>query len=203
MPQPMCAACIIPTSLAPSPTASVIARSFAFTSSVTLAFCRGDTRQQTTEWHSRQSARNASSASGVSTLSIAAPSTTRPAPRPLPVPFSADPPSWSTCCSRCPSRSATPKLFSGSSSPLRTTRGMSEVKREHETAMLMAVSSLSPVSTHTLSPAESIASTVVPTPSCSLSSTAVAPSSVRPASAASAASAMAASRPVVLEEASS
>ena len=49
----------------------------------------------------------------------------------------------------------------------------------HATAMLIAVSSLSPVSIHTFTPAPCRASTHVPTPSCSLSSIAVHPSSRR------------------------
>mmetsp|Transcript_45694 Transcript_45694/g.120431 ORF Transcript_45694/g.120431 Transcript_45694/m.120431 type:complete len:355 (+) Transcript_45694:2095-3159(+) len=49
----------------------------------------------------------------------------------------------------------------------------------HANAMLIAVSSLSPVSTHTAMPARDMSAIAVGTPDCSLSSMAVEPSSVR------------------------
>ena len=48
----MCAAWIIPTSLAPSPMASVV-RPLSFTKPVTSAFCNGDTLQHTTDVHAQ------------------------------------------------------------------------------------------------------------------------------------------------------
>lgn len=47
-PIPMCAVFIMGTSLAPSPIANVILFSFYLTKATTYAFCKGNSRQQTT-----------------------------------------------------------------------------------------------------------------------------------------------------------
>lgn len=73
--------------------------------------------------------------------------------------------------------------------------------REAEYAMLMAVSGLSPVSTHTMIPASSSARTVRGTSSCSRSSTPVAPTSVRALSSRVSESRILLSRPSPISEA--
>ena len=76
MPTPMCADWIMPTSLAPSPMASVILP-LSLTSLVTSAFCSGDTRQHTTEVHPLPSCRNLSARSSSSANESDRPSMTR------------------------------------------------------------------------------------------------------------------------------
>ena len=80
--------------------------------------------------------------------------------------------------SRSKFRSASAGLWTTSSS-LTMTSFIHSLSRLQVRAMEMAVSSLSPVSIHTWMPASRRASIVSGTPSCSLSSTAVAPSSSR------------------------
>mmetsp|Transcript_20084 Transcript_20084/g.50048 ORF Transcript_20084/g.50048 Transcript_20084/m.50048 type:complete len:201 (-) Transcript_20084:2312-2914(-) len=176
----------MPTSLAPSPMASVM-RPLSFTRLVTSAFCSGDTRQHTTEVQplprernrcassfsrakdsdrpSITSAMSTSFFSAVSHFLIPSISCCRTASRPK---------SWNSC--RVISRSLSCLT---SSLMLTTWRSMSLRISEHACPMLIAVSCLSPVSTHTEMPARIICSMHHGTPSCSLSSIAVAPTRKR------------------------
>mmetsp|Transcript_36314 Transcript_36314/g.89463 ORF Transcript_36314/g.89463 Transcript_36314/m.89463 type:complete len:244 (+) Transcript_36314:869-1600(+) len=183
MPTPMCAAWIMPTSLAPSPMASVM-RPLSLTSPVTSAFCRGDTRQHTTDVHPLPSDRKMRARSGSSAKDSERPSMTSPTSMSAVSATSHFALPSSSCFFTLarPSRSNSSRVISRSLScftrslMLTTTSSMSSRRRLHAWPMLMAVSCLSPVSTHTAMPARISCSMHCGTPSCSLSSMAVAPS---------------------------
>mmetsp|Transcript_16698 Transcript_16698/g.41753 ORF Transcript_16698/g.41753 Transcript_16698/m.41753 type:complete len:248 (+) Transcript_16698:1117-1860(+) len=222
MPHPMCAAWIMPTSLAPSPMPSVMAPHLTCTSLVTAAFCMGLTRQHTTDLHALHSAMSASWCSFLSASASAPPSMTRPTLEwpctvpggPVGTPSGGGGGSRPSCCMRmfsistsssfsrstCASTAlapapssldvepscrgavvATPAVLAAlTKSRSRTsTSAMSSVKSLQDSAMEMAVSTLSPVSTHSRMPPAASCLMHVGTPSCSLSSMAVQPSSCR------------------------
>mmetsp|Transcript_37438 Transcript_37438/g.84831 ORF Transcript_37438/g.84831 Transcript_37438/m.84831 type:complete len:232 (+) Transcript_37438:1528-2223(+) len=176
MPTPTCAAWIIATSLAPSPMARVIAPStFFLTSSTSCAFCDGAQRLATTEWQFMVNWSIASwHALSLITISIASPSM-------MSACFSAA----FTCDSArsVASRSSFASLSRVECEPLLMMIILVVVSSNWQAnAMLIAVSSLSPVSTHTATPARPRSAIAVGTPTCNLSSMAVEPSSVRPCS---------------------
>mmetsp|Transcript_69932 Transcript_69932/g.221563 ORF Transcript_69932/g.221563 Transcript_69932/m.221563 type:complete len:340 (-) Transcript_69932:1692-2711(-) len=194
MPTPMCAALIIPTSLAPSPMPRVTAPALVLTRCVTCAFWMGDTRQHTTARQRLHSARKSSSTSGCSAHIRLEPSIITPTLPGAPVAGSA----ISSAARAISLRNATfSRTLPSTSTPSpASTRLMSSASRLQLSAMEHAVSSLSPVSIHTLMPAPKRSAMASGTPSCSLSSTAVAPRRTRSRSRASAASASISSRPV-------
>mmetsp|Transcript_71799 Transcript_71799/g.226843 ORF Transcript_71799/g.226843 Transcript_71799/m.226843 type:complete len:223 (-) Transcript_71799:112-780(-) len=185
MPTPMSAAWIIPTSLAPSPIASVV-HPADLTSLVTRAFCKGETRQQITAAHKLPASRNLALRSSVSAQASAWPSmimACSPSPSP--------PRALAITSPSCLPTAACPSSLASTLSPLPSaakTSGVSEVtlcatmslrRSEHAKPMFMAVSLLSPVSTHSLMPARARTAMQSGTPSCSLSSMAVEPRRVR------------------------
>mmetsp|Transcript_14832 Transcript_14832/g.62611 ORF Transcript_14832/g.62611 Transcript_14832/m.62611 type:complete len:244 (-) Transcript_14832:2140-2871(-) len=183
MPTPMCAAWIMPTSFAPSPMASVIFPE-SFTRPVTSAFCKGLTRQHTTETHPVPKDKKSGASVGSSANARLRPSITTPMSRSraehsshAAMPFLI-----------CAATEARPLLSKSSleiarslsslikSLMLITCTSMSSRNNEHACPMLIAVSCLSPVKTQTATPARMSCSMHPGTPSCSLSSMAVAPS---------------------------
>mmetsp|Transcript_18807 Transcript_18807/g.45094 ORF Transcript_18807/g.45094 Transcript_18807/m.45094 type:complete len:209 (-) Transcript_18807:187-813(-) len=168
MPIPTWAACIMGTSLAPSPIARVEQLRASFIIFTTRAFCFGDTRQQTVAEHlvhnSKKSSRSSSCVSSKTKVRVG-PSMMTPRSREAPISLASSVLSWS--------------LHSSNVSALMILNSISSLSRAQLVPMLMAVSCLSPVSIHTLIPACVSAEIASGTPSCSLSSMAVAPSKMR------------------------
>mmetsp|Transcript_100683 Transcript_100683/g.280419 ORF Transcript_100683/g.280419 Transcript_100683/m.280419 type:complete len:308 (+) Transcript_100683:1905-2828(+) len=191
MPTPTCASWIIGTSLAPSPMASVTG--VGFTPSRTMrtncAFCSGDTRHAMTMEQMAATFKNSSFSPpgfvSASTYSSAKPVISMATFLPL---FSA---------SYIPGVSLSKSLLTCVSSwdvLSIVTIFISSVRTFELKPMLRAVSSLSPVRTHSLMSAWRMSVIVCGTSSCSLSSMAVAPTTVMPTSISSAALARASSR---------
>mmetsp|Transcript_7012 Transcript_7012/g.17725 ORF Transcript_7012/g.17725 Transcript_7012/m.17725 type:complete len:470 (-) Transcript_7012:1003-2412(-) len=192
MPMPTCAFCSMGTSLAPSPTASVMVSSRLRTMDTTAHFCMGVTRQHTTEMQrlvrrysspvaSREGRRCSSDTPSITSANAVS------------SPFST---------AAMHSRTALMAASSVKQSCTFTTV-MSVVIRLHASLMLMAVSILSPVRTHTFTPACSSDAMASGTPSCSLSSIADTPSTVSPCSTSSASAACASCRPWICSAAAS
>mmetsp|Transcript_4484 Transcript_4484/g.11828 ORF Transcript_4484/g.11828 Transcript_4484/m.11828 type:complete len:205 (-) Transcript_4484:2073-2687(-) len=176
MPTPMCAAWIIATSLAPSPMESVTApRTLTRTRRTSCAFCDGAHRHATTDWQCCVSSSSASCSEGsFITTEMTSPSSTSACFSPVAAAAAA---SWPVfCSSACTSRAV------GCDLRLSTRMFVRVSKSSHAKAMLIAVSSLSPVSTHTAMPARPMSAMALGTPTCSLSSMAVEPTSIIPCS---------------------
>mmetsp|Transcript_77698 Transcript_77698/g.177928 ORF Transcript_77698/g.177928 Transcript_77698/m.177928 type:complete len:305 (+) Transcript_77698:236-1150(+) len=157
-------------SFAPSPIASVIAEQVALTERTTAPFCSGLTRQQITALHLKANSIKAGWFSGRSAAWRQTPSMMR---------ANSAEAGWAR-----PSRqviateSDTAAAFFPSSATI-ISRCMALVSSDVATPMLIAVSTLSPVSIQILSPASCRDAMVSLTSSCSWSSTAVAPQSSR------------------------
>mmetsp|Transcript_58542 Transcript_58542/g.126685 ORF Transcript_58542/g.126685 Transcript_58542/m.126685 type:complete len:245 (+) Transcript_58542:1128-1862(+) len=209
MPTPTSALWIILQSLAPSPIARVIAFFSCLMRRTTAPFCLGDTRQQTTLPHLVEMATKSFSCSGASATWRHFPSMTRPSNI---TPFFSKSSAfcatfWKASTSLASSKS--PSLASNSSevkmgrSPFKDlVASVSGKRRPVATPMLMAVSTLSPVSIQTLIPAAHIFSMVSPTPSCNLSSIPVMPCNKRSTSISSATASSFSVRFSVAQEAS-
>mmetsp|Transcript_67899 Transcript_67899/g.112869 ORF Transcript_67899/g.112869 Transcript_67899/m.112869 type:complete len:241 (-) Transcript_67899:1478-2200(-) len=186
IPTPTCAACIIATSFAPSPIARVVALcTLSLTRETSCAFCDGAHRHATTAEQYWVYCRKASwqptlspLLSTLSTISSASPSMTRARfGRALPV-ISALRKSSAYCRAPALSRSWILSLLV---CDFALTISMCVVWSNswHAYAILIAVSSLSPVRTHSEMPARPRSAMHAGTPTCSLSSMAVEPSSFR------------------------
>mmetsp|Transcript_144952 Transcript_144952/g.361558 ORF Transcript_144952/g.361558 Transcript_144952/m.361558 type:complete len:281 (+) Transcript_144952:992-1834(+) len=180
MPIPTCAPWIMGTSLAPSPIASVIAFGFCMrTSSTSSRFCIGESRQ-----HTHELLATATSYSAVFALA---------SDKMWPT----DLPSRTMACLRGMPFNESSLLERGTSLSLVVhSRGddvsttltifMPASSNLHDLAISTAVSTLSPVSTHTRIPASRSVAIVDGTRSCNRSSRAVMPTYVRPSSMAAA-----------------
>mmetsp|Transcript_100408 Transcript_100408/g.290007 ORF Transcript_100408/g.290007 Transcript_100408/m.290007 type:complete len:280 (-) Transcript_100408:1997-2836(-) len=188
MPTPTCASWIIGTSLAPSPMASVTGVGFTVvrTSRTICAFCEGETRQAITTQQSMASFRNSASLPTAETSSSAWPVTSSATDLPSRAASAAF--GSRSCCTR----SSTAWLSPGEAS--RTRMYISLLRTRVLKPMFLAVSSLSPVRTHSLMPAARTLSMVSSTPTWSLSSIAVTPTTSRSRSMVSATAASASSR---------
>mmetsp|Transcript_1720 Transcript_1720/g.3175 ORF Transcript_1720/g.3175 Transcript_1720/m.3175 type:complete len:228 (-) Transcript_1720:1996-2679(-) len=188
MPTPTCAACIIPTSLAPSPMARVTLRlSFLLTSSTSSVFWRGVTLHAITTLATSLRSANFRSRRGWRAKTRVPPSTTNPKCFP-------------SCpsCMRAVQRPIVQSIWACVSSmfvSFSRTTSISSSNKPHDNPILMAVSCLSPVRIHILIPARSRSTRVSGTSSCNLSSIAVAPMSVKFCSTNANAFSMAWSRP--------
>mmetsp|Transcript_16212 Transcript_16212/g.33275 ORF Transcript_16212/g.33275 Transcript_16212/m.33275 type:complete len:209 (-) Transcript_16212:2063-2689(-) len=185
------------TSLAPSPIASVITGGFvrlSLTSFTTSAFCFGLTLQQMQTSQCRAKSRNSILTSSLRARVRVAPSMTIAC---LPSSFSfggslpPTPTSFIMISIMCCFNSTTVKA------PERMCMFMSCMSSLQEKPMLIAVSCLSPVRTQSFMPASAKVSIASGTPSCSLSSMAVAPTSVSPTSTSSARASCAACLPSI------
>mmetsp|Transcript_24661 Transcript_24661/g.79373 ORF Transcript_24661/g.79373 Transcript_24661/m.79373 type:complete len:331 (+) Transcript_24661:1233-2225(+) len=212
------------TSFAPSPMANVTGWPLAPSRiSLTMdAFCFGDTRQATTHWQHRLSCSSPSRAS--SRIRAHSSAVRGDAAGPASGPPAAAAPvgvSWpSRCSSVVPSTTMASSSVHCRRSSSSRTRGRARCSRScaaaspgvspsstsscvrsasswHAYPMLIAVSCLSPVSIQTLILASRRSRMVSGTPSCSLSSIAVAPTMVQSRSISSAASANNSSRPSI------
>mmetsp|Transcript_24746 Transcript_24746/g.42650 ORF Transcript_24746/g.42650 Transcript_24746/m.42650 type:complete len:217 (-) Transcript_24746:20-670(-) len=191
-PTPMCAARIMPTSLAPSPMASVVTSSASFTMLTTWAFCSGATRQHMTEKHMRHAAINWVLCFLSSAMASVCPSMISAIRRPSPD------------ASDAISFSAVERADSNASCDCSEmmNRRMDGSNKPHEKPMFTEVSCRSPVRTHTLIPALCKDVRVSATPSCNRSSMAVAPRSFKSRSISSAAASTLESRSTSATDAS-
>mmetsp|Transcript_51381 Transcript_51381/g.143651 ORF Transcript_51381/g.143651 Transcript_51381/m.143651 type:complete len:219 (-) Transcript_51381:73-729(-) len=181
MPTPTCASWIIGTSLAPSPMDKVTGRGVtpSRTSRTISAFCRGETRHAMTTAHCSATRRKRAPKLCVVTTS-----------RNWPVTSNAAPTSLGTHAVRVLETSSS-SAFSTKSveappgSSLEQSNTMMSIPSTRTFVlkpMMRAVSSLSPVSTQSFMPAMRTRSIVSATPTCSLSSMAVAPTMSKPRS---------------------
>ena len=160
-----------------------------FTISTTAAFWLGLTRQQRTLLHCLQRSRNFWRVCSSSTSFNASPSMTIAWVGPggrwsLRAALNSSSEPVMLKVARCLSSSASAASMA-SLCGLNTIKSISLLSRLQEKPMLMAVSTLSPVSTHSLIPASASKAIVSGTPSCKRSSIAVPPISVRSLSMAS------------------
>mmetsp|Transcript_39586 Transcript_39586/g.102483 ORF Transcript_39586/g.102483 Transcript_39586/m.102483 type:complete len:326 (-) Transcript_39586:889-1866(-) len=189
MPTPTCASWIIGTSFAPSPMASVTGagQEVPFRTMRTIcAFCSGETRQAMTTEQRTATGRKVFSPPQALISSRAWPVTSSATACPRSLLARARSSNSLTLCS-----TASPSPWPASSVMM----SISVLRTRVLKPMLRAVSSLSPVSTHSLIPAMRMRTIVSWTPSCSLSSMAVTPTTESCVSSLSAAAASSSSRP--------
>ena len=138
------------------------------TAVITSAFCMGETRQQITDLHDTAMSRKSFRHSGLSAWYSAFPSTTSP------IGFS-----FPTASPNSTRYFITASLTKSNVGCFNSISLMSGVNRLHDRPMLMAVSILSPVSTHTFMPAFKSVAIHSGTPAWRRSSMALAPRRMR------------------------
>mmetsp|Transcript_30716 Transcript_30716/g.30207 ORF Transcript_30716/g.30207 Transcript_30716/m.30207 type:complete len:236 (-) Transcript_30716:624-1331(-) len=183
MPMPTCALVIMLTSLAPSPMAREVMAGYCLRSIMTTsAFCLGETRQHSTDCAVEHRSKNSSRTLSFCVIlkSVSPPTTTLVFVLAISFWSRMKPVIWIM----------TSWLVVASTTKI----SMSCSSSAQEYPMLMAVSTLSPVNTHSLIPAFRMNAIVSATSSCSRSSIAVAPTNVNECSNFSAARASITSR---------